>query len=215
MTTVQETPTPAEPSSLMNQAPQSISDYLSGSLRRMRSGDIGSLPIIIGLVIIAIVFQALNSNFLGPRNIVNLVSQMAAYATIAYGVVYVLLLGEIDLSISYVSAVASIGMTLLLRPPEGWPTWIPALPWWAAIGVALIAVTIIGAAHGGLITFFQLPSFVVTLAGFLIWSGVVLIMSGPSGTVIIQDQTVLSIANSFLSPELGWIAGIVFVAVLH
>jgi len=95
---------------------------------------------------------------------------------------------------------------------QEWPAWIPAMPWFVAIPLALLLVTAIGFIQGKIITFFQLPAFVVTLAGFLVWSGVVLIMIGGAGTVIIQDKTVLGIANSFLPPILGWIVGIAFVA---
>ncbi|MEO8611192.1 MAG: ABC transporter permease [Chloroflexota bacterium] len=214
MTTVPETTSTADNPLLNNQNPQSAGDYLSGAWRRIRRGDIGSLPIIIGAIIIAIIFQATNSNFLTPRNLVNLVVQMAGITAIAYGVVYVLILGEIDLSISYVSGVCAVMMVLLLHPPPEWPKWIPAMPWFLAIGLALLVGLLIGFIQGRLITFFQLPSFVVTLAGFMVWSGVVLILSGGSGTTIIQDETVLGIANAFLPLELGWIAGAAFVAVV-
>jgi D-xylose transport system permease protein len=196
------------------QAPQTAGNYIKGYLRRVRSGDIGSLPIIFGLLIIAIVFQTANQNFLTPRNFVSLVAQMAGITTIAYGVVYVLLLGEIDLSVSYVSAVAGVGMTLLLRPPAQWPEWVPDFPWFAAIPLALLIVAGIGFLQGTIITFFQLPSFVVTLAGFLVWSGAVLIMIGGAGTVIIQDATILGIASSYLPPALGWIAGMAVIVVV-
>lgn len=164
----------------------------------MRSGDLGSLPIMVGLLIMAIIFQTENANYLTPRNFVNLIVQMAGYTTIAIGVVYVLLLGEIDMSIGYVSAVAAVFMALRLRPPDGWP-------WFAAIAVALAGVAFIGVIQGLIITRFRLPSFVVTLAGLLVWNGLVLILIGGNGTVIIQDQTVINIANYFLPDEWGWI----------
>jgi D-xylose transport system permease protein len=214
MSTVDNKTTTSDNLLLAGQTPESVSDYIRGYLRRVRSGDLGSLPIIIGLIIIAIIFQTANSNYLTPRNFVSLIAQMAGITTIAYGVVYVLLLGEIDLSISYVSAVAGVLMTLLLRPPAQWPEWVPDFPWFLAIPIALLVVTLIGFVQGNIITFFQLPSFVVTLAGFLVWSGAVLILIGGAGTVIIQDSTVLGIANSYLPPALGWVAGVIFVAVV-
>jgi D-xylose transport system permease protein len=214
MNTVQEDTSAQTNPLLANQAPQSVREYLSGSLRRIRGGDIGILPIIIGMIVIAIIFQRTNSNFLTPRNLVNLIVQMAAITSIAYGIVFILLLGEIDLSVSYVSAVGGVGVALLLHPPPGWPAWIPAMPWFVAIPLGLLLVTAIGFIQGKIITYFQLPAFVVTLAGFLVWSGVVLIMIGGAGTVIIQDKTVLGIANSFLPPILGWIVGVAFVAVV-
>ncbi|MCB0164914.1 MAG: ABC transporter permease [Anaerolineae bacterium] len=190
---------------MAGQAAQSPSEYIQSYLKRVTSGDLGSLPIILGLILIAIIFQSQNENFLTARNFVNLIVQMAGVTTIAYGVVFVLLIGEIDLSIGYVSAVAAVTMTLLLREPGGWP-------WYAALGLALVAVALIGMVQGLIITTFQLPSFVVTLAGLLTWNGVVLIMIGGAGTVIIQDKVIVGIANYFLPALWGWILALVFVA---
>ena len=202
--TVKNPTTAPESALLAGQAAQSPSEYIQSYMRRVTSGDLGSLPIILGLIIIAIVFQSQNENFLTARNFVNLIVQMAGITTIAYGVVFVLLIGEIDLSIGYVSAVAAVTMTLLLREPGGWP-------WYAAMGLALVTVAFIGLAQGLIITTFQLPSFVVTLAGLLAWNGVVLILVGGAGTVIIQDSVIIGIANYFLPALWGWILAAVFV----
>ena len=182
--------------------PLSVGDYGRAYLRRLRAGDLGPLPIFCGLALIALIFQSQNQNFLTIRNFVNLIVQMAGITTIAYGVVFVLLLGEIDLSIGYVSAVAAVSMTLLLREPLAWP-------WWAAIGAALAAAAGIGLLHGLIITLFQIPSFVVTLAGLLAWNGLVLIIIGSGGTIIIQSPMIVSIANDFLPPLWGWLAGVI------
>jgi D-xylose transport system permease protein len=190
---------------LVGSASQSLSGYINNYVKRMRSGDLGSLPIILGVIVIALIFQTLNQNYLTPRNFVNLIVQMAGITTIAIGVVYVLLLGEIDLSIGYVSAVAAVFMTLRMRPPDGWP-------WFAAIVVALMFAALIGVVQGLIITRFQLPSFVVTLAGFLVWNGMVLILIGGGGTVVIQDPVVIGLANYFLPTLWGWIVGAVVVA---
>jgi D-xylose transport system permease protein len=135
---------------------------------------------------------------------------MAAVATIAIGVVFVLLIGEIDLSVAFVSAVGGVVMTLMLRPDD--PGW----PWWAAIGFALLCTTTIGLLQALVITKAGVPSFVVTLAGLLIWSGVVLILLtqySTAGIVRVQDQTVIDIANGFISDLWGWIlAAVVVVA---
>ena len=112
---------------LAEQTVLSTSGYISSYFKRMRSGDFGTLPIVIGLLIIALIFQSLNKNFLTPVNLVNLIIQMAGLATIAIGVVFVLLLGEIDLSIGFVSAVAGVTMTLLFLPPFNLP-WFLAIP---------------------------------------------------------------------------------------
>lgn len=183
-----------------------FSDFATNYLKKLRSGDVGSLPILIGLIIIAVIFQSLNENFLTPRNFVNLIVQMAGITVIAIGVVYVLLLGEIDLSIGYVSAVTAVFMTLRLREPDDWP-------WFAAILAGLALAALIGFMQGSIITRFQLPSFVVTLAGLLVWNGAVLILIGSAGTVVIQNQVVVSIANYFLPPLWGWIFGGVVVAI--
>ena len=187
----------AQSNSSINTTP-SVSEYFENYWKRVKAGDLGALPIILGLIAIAIIFQALNQNYLTPRNFVNLIVQMAGITTIAIGVVYVLLLGEIDLSIGYVSAVAAVFLAMRMRPPGEWM-------WWAALASALIFAALIGLMQGFIITKFSLPSFVVTLAGFLVWNGVVLIMIGNGGTVIIQDQTIINIANYFLSPTAGWI----------
>ncbi len=186
----------------------SLLSYMRGYLRRLGSGDLGSLPIVVGLVFIAIIFQSQNSNFLTPRNFVNLILQMAGITMMAYGVVFVLLLGEIDLSIGYVSAVCGVAIAMLLRDPAaGWQ-------WYTAIPLALLAVAGIGLLQGLIITAFRVPSFIVTLAGLLAWNGVVLRIIGRGGTVIIQDPVVIGIANSYIPPDTfwGWVVAALFVA---
>ncbi len=204
-------PTPTERSMMQQAQSQSLGDYARAYFRRLRSGDLGAIPIILGLVLITIIFQSLNENFLTPRNFVNLIVQMAGITVIAIGVVFVLLLGEIDLSIGYVSAVAAVLLALLLRGPTGISGvgqimerlgFVEPWSWWVAMVVALLLVALIGVIQGLIITRFQLPSFVVTLAGLLVWNGVVLILIGAGGTVIIQDQVIVNIANYFLPKEL-------------
>ena len=100
---------------LASQTQRSVGETISNYFKRVRGGDLGALPIIVGLAIIAAIFQRQNENFLSNRNFVNLMLQMAGITVIAIGVVYVLLLGEIDLSIGYVSGVAGVLMTWLLK----------------------------------------------------------------------------------------------------
>jgi D-xylose transport system permease protein len=187
---------------------QTLSGFVRAWWQGVRGGELGSLPIIVGLVVIFVVFGLLNDNFLTERNFTNLLLQMAAVATIAIGIVFVLLIGEIDLSVAFVSAVGGVVMTLLLRPDD--PGW----PWWAAIGFALLCTTAIGFVQALVITKAGVPSFVVTLAGLLIWSGVVLILTtqySTAGTIRVQDETVVDIANGFLSDLGGWILAAVVV----
>ena len=190
-----------------NQDSPSFAGYMRGYLRRLTSGDLGSLPILVGLFFIAIIFQSQNSNFLTPRNFVNLILQMAGITMMAYGVVFVLLLGEIDLSIGYVSAVCGVAVAMLLRDPAaGWQ-------WYTAIPLALLAVAGIGLLQGLIITTFRVPSFIVTLAGLLAWNGVVLRIIGRGGTVIIQDPVITGIANSYVPPDTvwGWVVAALFI----
>jgi len=186
-----------------------MAEYLRGWLQRVRDGELGTLPIIVGLVLIVVTFAILEDNFVTERNFTNLLLQMSAVATIAIGVVFVLLIGEIDLSVAFVSAVGGVVMTLLLRPGD--PGW----SWWLAIGFALLCTTAIGFLQALVITKAGVPSFVVTLAGLLIWSGVVLILTtqySTAGTIRIQNDVVVGIANDFLSATWGWILGGVVVA---
>jgi D-xylose transport system permease protein len=172
----------------------------------VKSGELGSLPIVVGLIIIAIVFQTQNDRFLTAGNFVNLIVQTAPYAVIAMGVTFVLLLGEIDLSIGFVSGVGGVMMALLLAPDGNQMSTAPALILCVLAGLG------IGVFHGLIITKIGVPSFVVTLAGLLAWNGVVLLLIGSRGTVILQNDFVIGLANDFMAPGLAWILMIVCVA---
>ena len=176
---------------------------LAGAVERwltdVRSGQLGSLPIIVGLIIIAIVFQSQNSNFLTASNFVNLIVQSAAFATIAMGIVFVLLLGEIDLSVGYVSGVSGVIAAILLIP-DGNQTAA-----WIAIALALLSGIAIGTFHGLIITKIGIPSFVVTLAGLIAWNGVVLLLIGSRGTVVLQNSFLIGLANDFLPDSTSWL----------
>ena len=192
-------PAPQTPPPTPATAGLTLGDAVRNWWTGVKGGELGSLPIIVGLVIIAIVFQTQNDRFLTAGNLVNLIVQSAAITVIAMGVVWVLLLGEIDLSIGYVSGVAGV-ITAVLLTPDG-----NELPTFVAIALALAAGAAIGTLHGLIITKIGIPSFVVTLAGLLAWNGVVLLLIGSRGTVILQDEFTISLANDFLSDGLGWI----------
>jgi D-xylose transport system permease protein len=177
----------------------SVRDTIAAWWAGVRAGELGSLPIVFGLIIIAIVFQSQNSHFLTAGNFVNLIVQMAAITIIAMGVVFVLLLGEIDLSIGYVSGVAGVLAALMLLPDGN------EFPVGIAIVVAILAGSTIGALQGLIITKVGIPSFVVTLAGLLGWNGVVLLLIGSRGTVIVQDSLIIGFANDFLPAATAWI----------
>jgi D-xylose transport system permease protein len=173
----------------------------------VREGQLGSLPIIIGLIIIAIVFQTQNDRFLTAGNFVNLIVQSAAYTTIAMGIVFVLLLGEIDLSVGYVSGVAGVIAAVLLIP-DGNEVSTPV-----AVALALGSGIAIGTLHGLIITKIGIPSFVVTLAGLIAWNGVVLLLIGARGTVVLQDDFLIGLANDFLPDTTSWILWLVAVLI--
>ena len=190
----------AAPVGIPDAANESLADYGRRWWAGVRTGDLGSLPIVVGLILIAVIFQAQNSQFLTAGNFVNLIVQMAAITIIGMGIVFVLLLGEIDLSVGYVSGVAGV-TTALLMNPDG-HNQFGAGP---AIFVALAVGLGIGIGQGLIITKIGVPSFVVTLAGLLAWNGVVLLLIGDKGTVIIQNSVVVGFANDFLPAATAWI----------
>ena len=174
----------------------SLRDVVTSFRQRLRGGDLGLLPVTLGLVLIWLIFWSLNDRFLSPLNITNLMLQIAAMGTIAAGVVMVLLLGEIDLSIAAVSGFAASVMAVL-NVKQGWPGG-------AAIVAGLLVGTIIGTINGFWVTRFRVPSFVVTLAGLLAWQGAQLFVLGDTGTLNINDPFVTSLARNFLPKGAGW-----------
>ena len=174
---------------------------------KIRTGDLGSWPVIIALAIIVLVFSQTAQNFFTPGNFTNLITQMAGTCLLAYGVVFVLLIGEIDLSIAFVSGVAGV-VVAKAQLPTG-----PNLPWYVCVFLALLATTAIGAFQGSFVALIGVPSFVVTLAGFEIWQGV--IQRTVPGVIVIQDNTINDFSNYFFSDLGGWIiAAIVSAAYL-
>ncbi len=187
--------------------PDTLREYMQLVYVRIRSGDSGLLPVVAGLILISVLFQSLNSNFLSAGNLVNLLIQGAVYMLLAMGEVFALLLGEIDLSIGFVSGIGGIITAELVKQSFDWP-------WWAAVIVALVACTAIGALQGTIITRIGLPSFVVTLAGLLGWQGVMLLILGQGGSLPINDKVVNDFASGNLTPAASWIVMIVIVAVM-
>jgi D-xylose transport system permease protein len=183
----------------------SVPEYLRASLSRIRAGQVGILPVVGGLLLVSVIFQSLNSQFLTAGNLVNLLVQAAVFSVLAMGEIYALLLGEIDLSIGFVAALGGVVLAELLKPSGlDWP-------WWAAILVALLVCAAIGVLQGSIITRLGLPSFVVTLAGLLFWEGLTLKILGNGGSVLISDSIVNDIASGNLSPIAGWVVMLVIV----
>jgi D-xylose transport system permease protein len=131
---------------------------------------------------------------------------MAAITVIGMGMVFVLLLGEIDLSVGFVSGMGGVVAAVLLRPDGNqWPTW-------AAVVFALGTGLAIGLFQGFFVAKLGVPSFVVTLAGLLGWNGVVLTIIGDKGTIVIQDKFINGLANDYVDPTLAWVIAIAAVA---
>jgi D-xylose transport system permease protein len=170
----------------------------------IRSGNLGSAPVIGALGLVVLFFSLTAQNFFTPVNFSNLIGQMVGTCMLAYGVVFVLLIGEIDLSIGYVSGIAGMIAALLQNPtPIG-----PGLPGWLCILIAITCTTIIGAFQGAFVALLLVPSFVVTLAGLLIWQGVIQLELG--GVIVIQDNTINNVYGYFFSDTGGWIiAGVI------
>jgi len=177
---------------------------LAASWLRVRTGDLGSLPVVLGLIVIWIAFYALNPNFLSPVNLVNLTLQCAAVGTISIGIVLVLLLGEIDLSVGSVSglsaAILAVGFVNL-----GWPLAF------ALLG-SLAAGVLVGLLYGLLFTRFGVPSFVITLAGLLGFLGLQLYVLGSTGSINIPfDSWIVQFAQQWFLPD--WLSYVIVVLV--
>jgi D-xylose transport system permease protein len=175
-------------------------DIARRRIAALRAGDVGTLPIIVGLVLIVAFFYSKNSNYLTAGNFTNLMTQMAGVTTIAIGVVFVLLLGEIDLSIAYVSGIAGVVVAELQIPDSSWE-----VKGVVAIGIAVAVTALIGALQGSFVAIIGIPSFVVTLAGLLFWQGVILYVIGDAGVIIIEDTTINNVANYFFSDKVGYL----------
>jgi D-xylose transport system permease protein len=172
-------------------------------LRRLRQADLGALPVILGLVSIWVVFQIANPLFLTPLNLTNLMLQIAAMGTIAIGVVLVLLLGEVDLSLGAVSGLSAAVMAVL-NVKAGIPAPLAVL-------AGLLTGGLIGLVQGWWVARLRVPSFIVTLAGQIGWTGALLYVLGNTGTVNLRDKFILGIAGTFLPDAVGWAIGILFV----
>lgn len=171
---------------------------------RVRGGELGALPAVLGLVVLCAFFAILRPVFLSELNFANLLTQGAGSIAIAMGLVFLLLLGEIDLSAGYASGVCAAVLAILLTN-HGWP-------WYGAVTAAMLTGVAIGLLLGTLVAKVGIPSFVVTLAAFLGFQGIVLILLKEGTNISIEDKTILAIANNNLSPALGWVLLAVCVA---
>ncbi|WP_275571577.1 sugar ABC transporter permease [Mycolicibacterium vanbaalenii] len=185
-------------------ADETFGAAVRGYLQRVRGGDMGSLPAVLGLVVLFVVFGLANDRFLSALNLANLITQAGSICVLAMGLVFVLLLGDIDLSAGVAGGVSACAMALIVVNLS----W----PWWAALLVGIACGALIGLAIGLLRAKLGIPSFVVTLAFFLGLQGVTLKLIGEGGSVRVDDPVIRGLAISNLPVAAGWaIAAVVVV----
>jgi D-xylose transport system permease protein len=180
-----------------------LGEYLRAWVKRVRSGDSGVLPILGGLVAIVVIFQLQVHVFLSALNLTNLLVQGAVFVLLGMAEIFVLLLGEIDLSVGFVAGVGAVVSAFLMAPPFN-------LPWFVAVAAGLASTTFIGAVQGTIITRLHLPSFVVTLAGLLGCEGLLIYIvntSSPAsgGTIRITSVVVNDLVNGNMGVTAGWV----------
>jgi D-xylose transport system permease protein len=180
-----------------------VASHINDYWGRVRGGDLGTLPAVLGLVVLSLIFGVARDTFFSSLNFANLFSQSAQVIFIAIGLVFVLLLGEIDLSAGFTSGVCGAVMAIQLTN-HGWH-------WYTAIPAAMVTGVVIGFILGMLVAKVGIPSFVVTLAAFLAFQGVLLRLLGGGTNVSIRDTFVLKLANNNLSVAWSWILAIVAV----
>jgi D-xylose transport system permease protein len=181
-----------------------LNAYIRNYVARVLGGELGSIPAIVGLIAISVVFAIVHQGFLSAYNVEALVIQAAPIIVMAMGLVFVLLLGEIDLSAGTTGGLCSAIMAVLLLR-HSWA-------WWLALIAGLLVGLVIGFAMGWLRARVGIPSFVITLATFLAFQGVTLILVGGQGSVILPDNTpLIKLENSFVPIWLGWTLLAVFV----
>ena len=172
--------------------------------RRLRAGELGSLPVVLVLAAVWITFQSLNSNFLSPRNLSNLSVDIVGTGLIAVGIVFVLLLGELDLSVGSISGLAAAAFAVL-NVNHGVPEWL-------AVIIAVLAGTLAGTVQGFSVARTRVPAFVVTLAGLLTWNGLMLYVLGTSGTVNLDENGLVAKLTSYYFTNDGAAYGLATVA---
>jgi D-xylose transport system permease protein len=199
------TPT-AEPVSAFDvqETESSISQAARDYWTRVKGGDIGSLPAVIGIVVLVVIFGYLEGDaFLSKANFANLINQGAAIMVLAMGLVFVLLLGEIDLSAGFAAGMGAAILAVTVTE-RGW-AWPLAVLATLATGVA------IGFAIALLVARLGIPSFVVTLAFFLALQGAMLLIIGEGGTIPIRNEAILSVMNDNMPVALGWLFAIIVI----
>jgi D-xylose transport system permease protein len=195
------TPAPAGPGGESSEGKVGLD--VKTQIRRVVQGDLASVRVVLGLALIWIIFQVQEPRFLSDQNLTNLMLQITAIGLISVGIVFVLLLGEIDLSVGAISGLCAAIM-VVLNVQHGWSPYL-------AIAAGVAAGASIGFLQGFLFSRFNVPSFVVTLAGLLAWQGALLQVLGKTGTINITDPKVVGLANIFYGKTVGWIMAAVVI----
>jgi D-xylose transport system permease protein len=183
---------------------QSLGQYLRAWGQRVRGGDSGVLPVLLGIVVVAVAFQIANGKFLSPQNLVNLFEQSSIYMLLAMAEIFALLLGEIDLSVGLVMGLGAVLVAEEVQPAGlGWP-------WWLAIIVALLICSAVGLIQGTLVARVPLPSFIVTLGGLLVLEGVAIIVLGGSlvgigNSRFTNEVVIYNLYGGSFDPAVSWI----------
>ncbi|KAA0941392.1 MULTISPECIES: sugar ABC transporter permease [Streptomyces] len=185
---------------------QGLAGYVGEFKRKMKGGDLGSVPVVLGLIVICIIFQSLNSAFLSAENLNNIAVAMVATGMMSVGIIFVLLLGEIDLSVGSVSGVAG-AITAVLSVTHGVNEWLAVL-------IALVSGAAIGALHGFFFARIGAPAFAVTLAGLLFWLGFMLQILGENGTINIDGDGVVGNLTTYYFSDVAAAYGLALVAVV-
>jgi len=185
---------------------QSLGEYMRASLLRIRSGNSGVLPVVMAIVIVAVVFQIITPEhaFLRPSNLVYIFGLSTVYMILAIAETIVLLIAEVDLSVGAVALIGgAIAFKLVQQPGPDWP-------WWAALLAALVICGGVGALQGALTALLRIPSFVVTLGGFLLFSGIlIIILGGADSTVSLNTDDpnqnfIYDMVQGLINPGFGW-----------
>ena len=186
----------------------SLGQYFRAWWRQIRSGNSGVLPVVLAIALVAIIFEIITPQhaFLRPSNLVYIFALSTVYMVLAVAETVVLLIGEIDLSIGAVAMIGGVIAFKLVQQPG--PDW----PWWAAVLAALVGCGVIGALQGTLIARLRIPSFVVTLGGFLLFSGIlIVVLGGADGNVNLNTEVgnqlvIYNMVQGVIAPVAGWVA---------
>ncbi len=199
---------PIEGSTSTRKATAGVAGQIRTQFKRLRSGDTGLVPITVGLLVLIVYFQVRNSVFLSASNLTNLSIQATIYILLGMAEIWLLLLGEIDLSVGYVAALGGVVGTILTDYQFHWA-------WYLALPLAVLITTLIGVLNAVLVIRLRLPSFIVTLAGFLIWQGAVIYLvdhQGTGGAVPVQEKVLYDLVGGNLTPVATWLFVLLCVA---